>query len=189
MVGITPRSHYHGMYHVGIADGCGCAACLCRGGQASSNTVGSGRLQWWTLGGMASGLQRHHTGLAIHSTQPLGLVGRYSPRPSWSVPSRMQRRASAVLSGRLPLSSQYASPGPIRCIFNASSLRGLTCTGWPSWRRCSAVLIRPSQAPFASSRPILMRRTRHCEPSRALHKGSLPPPPPHPVCLCLCRYR
>lgn len=73
-------------------------------------------------------------------------LGRYSPWPSRGYPSRPRRPAYAELTGRLPLSSQYASSVPIRCILNASRA---DCTGWPCWRRRFSVLIRLHD-PFAS---------------------------------------
>lgn len=48
------------------------------------------------------------------------LRGRYSLRSLGGAASRSTSRAYAALSGRSPLSSQYPSPEPIRCLLNAS---------------------------------------------------------------------
>jgi hypothetical protein len=166
---ITPRSHYHEQSR----------AMWTLSGLAAHKTPryrGAMGLRWWstwalrvvpcrTLGKPA---ERSHR-LANQTAYRHRHVGRYSPRPSWCHPSRPRRLAYAELTGRLPLSSQYASSVPIRCILNASRA---DCTGWPCWRRRFAVLIRLHD-PFASQQAFPRRRdgrTRLLEPSRAPHK-------------------
>ena len=99
-----------------------------------------GRLEW-SLGRPA---ETSHQ-LANQNAYRHRFLGRYSPRPSWGLPSRPTRLEYAKLSGRLPCRANML----VQCPFAAySMLRRLTCTGWPSWRRRFALLIR-LHAPFA----------------------------------------
>jgi hypothetical protein len=109
-------------------------------------TTGAQRWSSWALtlvpGRTAQSLQRHHIGWQIRCATGIASRTLFAPAVL-GLPSRPRRRAYGNLSGRSPLSSQYASPKPIRCLLNASRAD-------MHWL---AVLAAPFCSPHSPARP------------------------------------
>jgi hypothetical protein len=89
-----------------------------------SMCCGAGCWSCWALtlvpGRTAENLQRHHTTWQIKSAIDIASSDAICSVRLGPFPSRPRRLACGALSGCWPLSSQYASSVPIRCLLNAS---------------------------------------------------------------------